>query len=114
FNGNPLLRFDSYYILADWLEIPNMGSRGNRYVIYLAQRYLLGIEDLDSPASTPGEAVWLGVYAIAAFFYRLAVTFAIVTFVASKFFLVGVALALYSLHGLLVQPLLSIVRFLRR
>ena len=27
FNGNPLLRFDGYYIFADWLEIPNLASR---------------------------------------------------------------------------------------
>ena len=26
-NGNPLLRFDGYYILSDLLEIPNLGSR---------------------------------------------------------------------------------------
>lgn len=24
FNGNPLLRYDGYFILADWLEIPNL------------------------------------------------------------------------------------------
>ena len=26
FNGNPLLRFDGYYVLADWLEIPNCAN----------------------------------------------------------------------------------------
>lgn len=31
FNGNPLLRFDSYYILSDLIEIPNLGQRANRY-----------------------------------------------------------------------------------
>src|SRR3546814_1239871 len=30
-NGNPLLRFDGYYILADLIEIPNLGSRANQY-----------------------------------------------------------------------------------
>ena len=24
FNGNPLMRYDGYYVLADWLEIPNL------------------------------------------------------------------------------------------
>ena len=27
FNGNPLMRYDGYYILADWLEIPNLRDR---------------------------------------------------------------------------------------
>ena len=31
FNGNPLLRFDGYYILCDLVEIPNLGTRANRY-----------------------------------------------------------------------------------
>ena len=40
-NGNPLLRFDSYYILADYLEIPNMADRANKYLGYLIKRYCL-------------------------------------------------------------------------
>ena len=40
FNGNPLLRFDGYYVLADTLEIPNLAKRSQQYLLYLAQRYL--------------------------------------------------------------------------
>ena len=43
FNGNPLLRFDGYYVLSDILEIPNLGKRANRYIGYLIQRYLFGV-----------------------------------------------------------------------
>jgi putative peptide zinc metalloprotease protein len=32
FNANPLLRYDGYYVLADWLEIPNLGQKANRYL----------------------------------------------------------------------------------
>jgi len=71
FNGNPLLRFDAYYILSDWLEIPNLAQRGVGYLGYLFKRYLLGIESADSPARSPGEARWLFFYAVAAFFYRI-------------------------------------------
>ena len=38
FNGNPLLKFDAYYVLADWLEIPNFGQKANQYVGYLCQK----------------------------------------------------------------------------
>ena len=27
FNANPLMRFDGYYILADWMEIPNLREK---------------------------------------------------------------------------------------
>jgi putative peptide zinc metalloprotease protein len=40
FNGNPLLRFDGYYVLSDLLDVPNLGPRANAYVGYLAQRRL--------------------------------------------------------------------------
>ena len=26
-NANPLLRYDGYYLLADWLEVPNLAER---------------------------------------------------------------------------------------
>ena len=32
FNANPLMRFDGYYILSDWLEIPNLATHGRQYV----------------------------------------------------------------------------------
>lgn len=28
FNANPLMRFDGYYMLADWLELPNLATHG--------------------------------------------------------------------------------------
>ncbi len=38
FNANPLLRYDGYYILADLVEIPNLGTRATRHWQYLAER----------------------------------------------------------------------------
>lgn len=32
FNINPLMRFDGYYMLADWLEIPNLSSSGRSWL----------------------------------------------------------------------------------
>ena len=44
FNGNPLLRFDGYYVLADAIELPNLGQRATRYLGYLVQRYAFGCD----------------------------------------------------------------------
>ena len=97
FNGNPLLRFDGYYILADWIEIPNLAQRSTRYLGYLLQRYLFGIEEASSPVTVDGERPWFIIYGIAAFFYRLFVLAALALFVSSKFFFVGVLIALWAL-----------------
>ena len=49
FNGNPLLRFDAYYVLSDLIEIPNLAMRSNNYIIYLLQKYLLNLEGAQNP-----------------------------------------------------------------
>ncbi len=112
FNGNPLLRYDGYYVLSDWLEIPNLGSRSIRYLGYLLKRHLFGMRDLHSPATTPGERFWFLLYGPAAFCYRLFISVAIALFVAGKFFAVGVILALWALGAQLLLPLYGALRFL--
>ncbi|NRB01207.1 MAG: PqqD family protein, partial [Rhodobacteraceae bacterium] len=77
FNGNPLLRFDGYFVLADLIEIPNFGQRANKYIFYLIRRYLFRIKAADSPVTARGERAWMFFYAIAAFIYRLFISFAI-------------------------------------
>ena len=71
FNGNPLLRYDGYYVLADWIEIPNLAQRSTRYLGYLLQHYILGVDDAVSPVTAPGERAWFICYGIASFCYRL-------------------------------------------
>jgi putative peptide zinc metalloprotease protein len=112
FNGNPLLRFDGYYVFADLVEIPNLSTRANKYAFYLLRRVAFGVRD-EAPAATGrGEAKWLLTYAVASFLYRGAVTFTIALFVATKLFFIGVALALAAVFSALVWPLLKGIRYL--
>jgi putative peptide zinc metalloprotease protein len=109
FNGNPLLRYDAYYILADLIELPNLGQRATRYWGYLAERYILRGRDAASPAETGGERAWFGFYGIASTLYRLFVTFAIALFIGSQFFFIGVVLALWAVTMMAVVPLLRAI-----
>lgn len=106
FNGNPLLRFDGYYALADWTEIPNLAQRSTRYLGYLLKRYLFGIEDAISPVTAPGERPWFVGYGIASFFYRLFVLTALALFVSSKFFFVGILIASWAMCTQIVFPVI--------
>jgi putative peptide zinc metalloprotease protein len=104
FNANPLLRFDGYFILSDWIEIPNLGTRSNQYLGYLIQRHLFGLSQVRCPVNEPGERAWFVGYGIAAFVYRILIVFGIALFLASRFFVVGVLLALLSLAVQIVAP----------
>jgi len=104
FNGNPLLRYDGYYMLSDLLEIPNLGQRANRHLGYLVQRYAFGLRELQPPEATPGEKTWFVFYSITSFVYRQFITFAIVLFIASQYFVIGVVLALWAATSSLLLP----------
>ena len=111
FNGNPLLRFDAYYILTDWTEIPNLGVRANKYFWYLVQRYLLGLDSAEDPATGRGEHKWLFGYAVLAFCYRILLSLTIAVLVATQLFFIGVLLAVVSLAGTFVFPLFKGAKF---
>jgi putative peptide zinc metalloprotease protein len=112
FNGNPLLRFDGYYVLADLLEIPNLGTRSNKYLGYVIQKHLFGITDAESPANTDGERFWFVVYGIASFIYRIFIMFAIILYIGGKFFAIGVLLAIWSVTTMVVVPVVKHSSFL--
>lgn len=111
FNGNPLLRFDGYHIMADTIEVPNLGNRANSFLVYLLQKYVLRLRHAQSPVTAPGENFWLPVYGVSALLYRLFIMVAIVLFVATKFFFVGVLIAIWSLATVFVVPLWKAARF---
>ncbi len=113
FNGNPLLRYDGYYMLADLIEIPNLGQRSTRYLGYLVQRSLLGIETAESPVTAPGEKGWFLIYGPISFCYRIAVLVGLIWLVSSHFFFIGVLIALWGIVTLLILPAVrNLVRFL--
>ena len=104
FNGNPLLRFDAYYVLADALDIPNLYQKAQQYWFYLADRYLLGSHAARSPVDVPSERKWLLAYAPVSLVYRLLVSWAIVLFVMDLWFALGVVVLGLTLYMLVLAP----------
>lgn len=112
FNANPLLRFDGYYILQDLIEIPNLYSRSGKYNLFLLRTYLLGQTDLASPVTDISERKWLSAYGILALLYRIFITFVIAIFLASKYLVLGVILAIWALVMMFVIPAYKACKFL--
>lgn len=104
-NGNPLLRFDGYFILADLIEIPNLGARANKYWAHLVDRYVFRTYPIKPFEATAGEKRWFLFYAPAAFVARMAMLIGIALMVADRFFVLGVLIALWTLWTGIGLPL---------
>lgn len=104
-NGNPLLRYDGYYILSDLIEMPNLAQRGQAWWTWLLDHYAFGSSDAVKPDETSTEKRWLFFYTPLAWCYRTTVTISVIFLVAGKYFIVGVAMACWSAFGLVVGPL---------
>lgn len=103
-NGNPLLRFDGYFILVDLIEMPNLAQRGQRYLRYLSDRYLFGAKSIEPSDETPSEKRWLFFYTISSWVYRILITITIILFIAGEFFIFGVLLAIWGVVTLIAMP----------
>lgn len=112
FNGNPLLRFDAYYILSDLIEMPNLANRATRYWTYLIDRYAFGIPDAETPEKGWRERAWLASYGLLSTIYRILITVGIAVFIAQQFFFIGVLLALWALATMALLPLAKGVQHL--
>lgn len=112
FNGNPLLRYDAYYILTDLIETPNLAGRALRYWEYLLRRYVYGVADAEPPHATRGEKAWFLFYGPASTLYRILVTITIALFVASHYLVVGVLLAIWAVFSMLCMPLGKGIKYL--
>ncbi|HYQ59724.1 MAG TPA: hypothetical protein VEP29_01640, partial [Desulfatiglandales bacterium] len=112
FNGNPLLRFDGYYILSDLLDIPNLYPRSMRYLRHLVERYVFGYKDSVSPAQSFQEAFWMCTYGILSGIYRFVVFSGVILFVADKWLLAGLLMALVCVISWGIVPVFRLVNYL--
>jgi len=112
FNGNPLLRYDAYYMLLDLIEIPNLESRSRLYLYYLVKRYLYGVRQAHDPSHTRGEKGWLAFYAVASTICRVIVFTGIILFLGQTFFAIAVSAAAVMLSSWALSPLINWIRYL--
>jgi putative peptide zinc metalloprotease protein len=118
FNGNPLLKFDGYYVLADLIEVPNLKTRSSNMVLGWIQRVMLGIK-VDTDPYAPKKWRWLVVlYAIAAPLYRVFIVFSIMVFLTNVLEpyglqFVGWIIGTWGIVLMIVSPLWKTFRYLQ-
>ncbi len=111
FNGNPLLRYDAYFVLADLIEIPNLAARAQRHWRSTLERLLFGVRDAPPDASRR-EVAWLLAYGAASAVYRVIVSVFIALFIAGRFFFIGILLAIWAVTMMAVMPALRFLGYL--
>lgn len=104
FNANPLLRFDGYYVLADFLDIPNLASRSSQFWDEKLKS-MVSKKEVKSLDLAPGEKKWLFAYAPLSFAYRIFISIIIVSWLGAKWFLLGLIAALYMGFSMLIHPI---------
>jgi putative peptide zinc metalloprotease protein len=112
FNLNPLLRFDGYHMLVDFLDVPNLFQRSREQLRYLGERFVLALPNAKPAARTLTEAWLLPIYGVTSIVYWLMLMATIVFFIAGEYLDLGVALAWILGFTVVVVPLWKFLKFL--
>jgi putative peptide zinc metalloprotease protein len=119
FNANPLLRYDGYYVMSDFLEIPNLRVKSTQFFAYVFQEHVLGLEIPVQSYMPRSRRSLFVTYAIASYLYRWVVTFSILYFLSQflkpyKLQSISYMIAGGSLVPLLVMPVYNALKFFRQ
>ncbi|MEQ8603910.1 MAG: peptidase [Marivibrio sp.] len=95
-NLNPFLRFDGYYLLSDWLDVPNLQPRAFALTRWRLREALFG---LGLPAPEPMEAG----------LRRALILYGLATWIYRFFLFIGIALIVYHLFFKTLGILLFVI-----
>jgi putative peptide zinc metalloprotease protein len=132
FNANPLMKYDGYFIASELVGIQNLRGRADQYLKAWMKRVFLGLESEQSAVSAArrsgaddetnsreigagsrtGSSLILAGYGIAAAIYRTLLIFGIAAMIATRFPMIGLALAAFHLVSTLGSSGLSLGRYL--
>jgi putative peptide zinc metalloprotease protein len=80
-NGNPLLRYDGYYLLSDFCGVPNLAEAANEEASNLLRRLLTGEPPVFVSERSGRARFGLACYGMAAAVYRIMITAGLLTLV---------------------------------
>jgi putative peptide zinc metalloprotease protein len=114
-NVNPLMRFDGYFLLSDWLDVPNLQERGFAMGRWWLREILFGLGDPPPERFAPAKRRVLIIYSLAAMVYRFSLFLGIALVVyhmAFKAF--GLFLMCVEIGWFLVRPIVGEIAIWRR
>jgi len=104
-NASPFMRFDGYFLLSDWLDMPNLHDRAFRMARWWMREWLFGFGEPQPEACAPGRRRFLVAFSFITWLYRLVVFFSIALIVYHAFFkALGVALFGVEIGWFIARP----------
>jgi putative peptide zinc metalloprotease protein len=108
FNGNPLLRFDGYFLLTDLAGLPNLSQRASHRLQQFWSFLLLGRTDVRADREPP----FVLAYGICSGIYRVSLSLAILLMLYHLFDrwnlrIIGLALTVMASVSMIVVPLFN-------
>ncbi len=116
FNANPLLRYDGYYMLSDYLEIPNLSQKSKMAMLSKLRVWCLGMKPISARMLPRRRQTAFALYSVVSFLYRWFVVLMIFWFLTEIFEpygleVIGRIVVIISLMGMVVIPLGKLVKF---
>ncbi|GAA5786896.1 HlyD family efflux transporter periplasmic adaptor subunit [Chitiniphilus shinanonensis] len=106
-NASPFMRFDGYFLLSDWLNLPNLHDRAFAQGRWWLREALFGLGEPPPEPFAPGRRRFLIAFAFATWLYRLVLFFGIALTVYHLFFkALGLLLMAIELGWFIVMPVL--------
>ncbi|MGB0732184.1 MAG: biotin/lipoyl-binding protein [Pontibacterium sp.] len=105
-NLNPFMRFDGYFLLADWLRQPNLHGRSFDIARWWLRKHLFGLDDQPPETVSPRLQRFMIWFAIGTWLYRFFLFLGIALMVYHLFFkLLGVFLMVLELVWFIGRPI---------
>ena len=105
-NASPFMRFDGYFLLSDWLDMPNLHGRAFALGRWWLRESLFGLGAPVPETFTPRRQVFLIAFAFGTWIYRLVLFLGIAFLVYHLFFkLLGILLLGVELGWFIFLPI---------
>lgn len=104
-NASPFMRFDGYFLLCDWLDMPNLHQRAFALARWHMRELLFGLDDPPPEYLSPSHRRWLIAFAYVTWAYRLVVFIGIAVLVYDVFIkLLGLFLFAVEISWFILLP----------
>ena len=118
FNGNPLLRYDGYFVLADWLGVPNLQQQSAAVVRGRMTHWFCGFNPEHVEERSVRREWGLLAYGVTSNVYRVLLTFLILWGLYRWLEPLGLGvfvqmLAVPTVGLMVLNPLMTLVNFLK-
>ena len=116
-NGNPLMRYDGYFVLSDLVETPNLAEKSSAVVRRFFVTTLIDAEEEPDPLLPQSRRFWFALYAVASLAYRVVISVSIYLFLLEwlrpyDLEVVARGMGLMTLFGFTISPTIRLAKYL--